>query len=143
MQRLIKITSETTKPLESKIHAAIRSNSRISKLVLLEGDAIDRWDYVGETPLTLACMLDDDDTTATLIHAGADINKKSSSDLTPLNCACFWGSVGCVEVLLSAGCDVNARGAFRPAIHELIWSLKASDEVWTSFAILLYILSVY
>jgi len=109
----------------SPIHASIQSNASLEVLsdaIDANRAAINAWDRLGETPLTLACTLGHTLAVTLLIGAGADPNALSSRHLSPLNSACFRGSVSCVERLLVARCDVDARHAFRPPIHELVWS---------------------
>jgi len=115
----------------SAIHLAIENDDNLESLsqtILSHKSVINAWDRFGETPLTLACTLGHTTAVTLLIGAGANVDTLSSRHLAPLNSACFQGAVECVKMLLVAKCDVDAKHAFRPPIHELVWSTQASDS---------------
>lgn len=134
LERLIELTDDG-KFFDSRVHISIRDGTNVARAILEEPKSLDSLDTYGDTPLTLACSLGDLDTVSTLITSGADVNLINSRQLAPLNSACAGGFVDCVDQLLVASCDANARLAFRPPIHELIWSEVATDEVRLSFII--------
>ncbi|RYN94653.1 hypothetical protein AA0119_g8851 [Alternaria tenuissima] len=127
LERLIELTDDG-KFFDSRVHISIRDGTNVARAILEEPKSLDSLDTYGDTPLTLACSLGDLDTVSTLITSGADVNLINSRQLAPLNSACAGGFVDCVDQLLVASCDANARLAFRPPIHELIWSEVATDE---------------
>lgn len=63
---------------------------------------------MGRTPLIRATHANDVEETRRLIHAGADINKRSKKRLTtPLYIASYKNHVEIVELLVEAHADVN------------------------------------
>lgn len=126
LHQLIELT-DNGKFIESKIHQSLRGGGDLAHSILEERWAINRWDKFGDTPLTLACTMGNADGVARLIAAGADIDSLSSRELSPLNYACFDGFVDCVRILISAGCNVNAKHAYRPPVHDCLWSTAGPD----------------
>ncbi|KAF5903389.1 BRCA1-associated RING domain protein 1, partial [Clarias magur] len=66
--------------------------------------------HKGETPLHLAAIKGDVETTKALLEQGADPNLKDHAGWTPLHEACNLGHVGVVEVLLQQGALINTPG---------------------------------
>ncbi|KAK2849669.1 hypothetical protein Q7C36_008452 [Tachysurus vachellii] len=66
--------------------------------------------HKGETPLHLAAIKGDVETTRELLEQGADPNLKDHAGWTPLHEACNLGHVGVVELLLQQGALINTPG---------------------------------
>ncbi|XP_056144910.1 BRCA1-associated RING domain protein 1 [Lampris incognitus] len=72
--------------------------------------AIMKRNHKGETPLHVAAIKGDVDTTTELLDQGADPNLKDNAGWTPLHEACNLGHLAVVEVLVMSGALLNTPG---------------------------------
>ena len=91
------------------IHQAAKDgNIKVVKQHLDAGTDVDAKDTNGWTPLHLAALNGQKETTEILIAEGADVN--TGDKITPLHYAAQYGEMEIVELLISKGADVNAKG---------------------------------
>ena len=90
------------------IHQAAKDgNIKAVKQHLDAGTDVDAKDTNGWTPLHIAVLNGQKETTEILIAEGADVN--AGDKITPLHYAAQYGEMEIVELLISKGADVNAK----------------------------------
>jgi hypothetical protein len=103
--------------------AAAGDTAEVVRLLGVRGDALDRPDNDGETPLHAAARHGHAPTVALLLARGADANRASLHGVPPLLVAVVGGHVESSAALLQAGADPNAQDRFgRTALHEVAQS---------------------
>ncbi|CAL4905359.1 unnamed protein product [Urochloa decumbens] len=84
------------------------------RLLLSKGVPVDPLDHRG-TPLHLAVLKDQDQTTKILLEHGADPNRVVHHLFSPLVMACSAKSLKCMKLLVQAGADVNFKSSSGPS----------------------------
>ena len=92
------------------LHSAYR-HADVTSLLLCEGCDPNVVDNDGDTPIMVASQYGYCDTVATLIGAGADVNKAGNRDI-PLTAAAKAGHDNIAATLIGAGADVNKAGCW-------------------------------
>jgi ankyrin repeat protein len=90
--------------------AVSAGHEEMIELLVRFGADIDRMDWWGEIPLTIAAH-DQPELVGMLLDLGADINAGNDYGVTALHRAADTGAINAMETLLEAGADVNARNS--------------------------------
>lgn len=99
--------------------AAAAGQAQEVQRLAARGEAIDRQDDDGETPLHAAVRHGHVETAQLLLARGADANRTARHGVTPLMLAVLGGHEALAEALLQAGVDPNAQDRFgTSALHE-------------------------
>ncbi|XP_071476528.1 uncharacterized protein [Diadema antillarum] len=81
---------------------------RLIELVRLAGKSVDIFNYMQQTPLHLACIMQNSDIIRLLVEAGANPNEADRNGQTAAHHACKNGSAGCLGAILRySQVDVN------------------------------------
>lgn len=115
-------------PLHS---AAYGGNASIAEHLFSHGilSEIDDRDWLGRTPLTLACESGTADIVFTLLQKGADVSAQNDDGDTPLILASRYGDIEMVKNVLKYEPDVHkARKNGVTALHRAIFNPKNEDR---------------
>lgn len=99
----------------------------VANFLIDSGSNINARNNNGATPLYFAVK--DFDLTQRLIEKGADINIRAYGDYTPLHQAAFSGNLKVVKLLIDHGADPNANGAEGTAVHFIIKTNRANEQM--------------
>ncbi|KAK7473748.1 hypothetical protein BaRGS_00035023, partial [Batillaria attramentaria] len=88
-----------------------RGNENIVRMLIEHRSDLTAADFVGCTPLHLACFTNNEATVMTLLSdTHVEINAKDNDERTPLHLACQEGSENIVRMLINRGSDLRAVG---------------------------------
>lgn len=95
----------------------------VIKVLIDQGAELERRNFLGATPLLLACMTSDIFAITPLIEAGANVNVAYNDGSTPLHIAGQNGMPMIIDILLKNGADIETKNnAGRTALHEVALS---------------------
>lgn len=108
----------------------------VIKVLIDQGAELERRNFLGATPLLLACMTSDIFAIAPLIESGANVNIAYNDGSTPLHIAGQNGMAMIIDILLKNGADVEIKNnAGRTALHEV--ALSEADSAAYAAEVLL------
>ncbi|KAL4862317.1 ankyrin repeat-containing domain protein [Aspergillus spectabilis] len=105
-------------------------SQRVTDTLVRHGAATDERDFMGDTPLLLACLTGEESAIPILIHAGANVNAAHNNGSTPLHITAQQGKAAIMEILIRGGALVDVQNnAGRTPLHELaIAGAEGSEE---------------
>ncbi|XP_076823767.1 ankyrin repeat domain-containing protein 45-like [Clavelina lepadiformis] len=85
--------------------------------------------YIGKTPIQLACILGRVDVLKELLKRGCDIQQSNSSGYTLMHFAACWNKRACLEVLFEAGAKIDCRTENGESVKQLALRYNHQDCV--------------
>lgn len=115
---------------ETIFMAMIRSrNMTLIEKYLPEGNLINICNYIGETPLHIACKVGDMNVIRYLIDHKAFVNAKNKTGETPLFYAVANHNLDAINILLEHGAILDCKSTFGDTIYSLIPTYDLSSYI--------------
>ena len=106
---------------ETVFMALIRSrNLTLLSKLQLDDKIVDEKNYIGETPLHIACRAGDSRIVQYLVDNKAFVNSKTSTGETPLFYAIQNHSLDCIDILIKYGAILDCKSTFGDSIYDNI-----------------------